>query len=262
VLGETERFRRSLAYSRPMVEQQAVAARLRAADGRWNTVCGVFRTWRDETLVTQAFMDWHHIDQATDPGRKGTGALVVTAIREDEEAGDQFQVEHVLRVCAAEHGRRRRAEAISRTGEQWMADLVVVDEPWFWARTGEQVQTNDGDPHATHGGVDFVRLLTPSTVPVGFDLTPTAATETVAGRVCDVVAAIPREIGPSDFSVPGADAFGMISGGRDFQLCLDRQTSTLMRVTKFVGGEPAEIAEFLEIAFDEPLEQGLFRPLI
>jgi hypothetical protein len=106
-----------------------------------------------------------------------------------------------------------------------------------------------------------VRLLTPSTVPFGFDLTSTAATETVAGRVCDVVAAIPWEIGPSDFSVRGAEAFGMISGGRDFQICLDRQTSTLMRVTKFVGGEPAEIAEFLEIAFDEPLEQGLFRPL-
>jgi len=244
-----------------MVEQQAVAGRLRAADGQWSTVRGVFRTWRDQALVAQAFMDWHHIDQGAGTGQSGPGPFVVTAVREGEGATDESRVEHVLRVCAADQGRRCRAEAISRTGDQWMADLVVVDEPWFWARTGEQVQTNDGDPRATHGGVDFVRLLTPSTVPVGFDLTATAATETVAGRVCDVVAATPREIDPSDFSIPGAEAFGMISGGRDFQLCLDRQTSTLMRVTKFIDGDPAEVAEFLEIAFDKPLEQGLFRPL-
>lgn len=83
-----------------------------------------------------------------------------------------------------------------------MADLVVVDEPWFWARTGERVQTNDGNPRAAHGETDFVCLLMPSAVPAGFELTATTATETVAGRVCDVVAAIPRKIDPSDSSIP------------------------------------------------------------
>jgi len=243
-----------------MVEQQVLAARLRAADRRWSTVCGVFRTWRDRTLVTQAFMDWHHINQAPVTKQNGAGSFVGTAVREDEGAGGESRVEHVLRVWAADHGRLRRAEAISRSGESWMADLVVIDEPWFWARTGQQVQTNDGSTHATHGGADFVRL-TPSAVPAGFDLTAMAATETVAGRDCDVVAAIPREVDSYDFCIPEAEAFGMISGGRYFLLFLDRQTSTLMRVTKFVDGEPAEVAEFLEIAFDKPLEPGLFRPL-
>lgn len=249
-------------YPRVMVDQQGLAARLRAADSRWTTVRGTFRTWRNQTLVTQAFRDWHHIDQAADTEQGGPGSrIVVTAVREDQGAADESRVEHVLRVCAADHGRRRRAETISRTGERWMADLVIIDGPWFWARTGEQVRTNDGDPHVAHGGTDFVCLLTPAAVPDGFLLTATTATETVARRVCDVVVARPREIDPFDSSIPEAEAFGMISGGRDFRLCLDQQTSTLMRVTKLVAGEPAEIAEFLDITFDEPLDPGLFQPL-
>ncbi|MCA1983849.1 hypothetical protein [Nocardioides nematodiphilus] len=244
-----------------MVEQEAVAARLRAADGRWSTVRGVFRTWRDQALVTQAFMDWHHIDEAADTGQNGATSFVVTAGREDQGAGDESGVEHVLRVCAAEHGRRRRAEAISRTGEQWMADVVVVDEPWFWARKDDDVLTNDGDPRSTHGGADFVLLLRPNAVPDGFDLSATGTTETVAGRLCDLVVATPKDPAAYDETLPGAEVFDMTSGGRDFMLCVDQQTSTLMRIAKLVGGEPAEIVEYLDIAFDEPVGEGIFGPL-
>lgn len=244
-----------------MVDQEEIAARLRAAASGWTTVRGTFRTWRDRTLATRAFMTWHDIDPETLQGRS-PGSIVVTAVREDAGGSDGSRVEHVLRVYAADHGRRRRAEAISRTAaEQWMPDLVVVDEPWFWARTGDHVQTNGGNPRSTHGGTDFVLLLAPSEVPSGFDLTATAATETVAGRECDVVVAVPWEIAPS-VTIPEAEVFGMVSGGREYRLCLDRQTSTLMRVTKIVDGEPAEIAEFLDITFDEPLDEGLFQPLI
>lgn len=168
-------------------------------------------------------------------------------------------MEAVLQVYAAERGLRRRAEALCRTGEEWLPDLVVVDEPWFWARTGDQVHTNGGDPDHEHGGTDFVLLLTPAEVPDGFDLTATGATETVAGRPCAVVVATVRDTDPST-RAPESEVFGMISGGRDFRLHLDQETSTLLRVTKLVDGEVAEVVEFLDLAFDEPIAEDLFRP--
>jgi hypothetical protein len=222
----------------------------------------MFRTWRCSELTTRAFKDWHHPEQPTASSYgPSASSLVVTAVGTNGDVSDESHVEHVLRVCAADNGRQRRAETVSRTGEEWMPDLVVVDEPWFWARLHGDVQTNDGDPRAAHGGADFVLLLRPTTVPDGFDLSATGATEIVAGRLCDVVIATPKDGGAHDWTPPGAEVFDMISGGRDFRLCVDRRTSTLMRVTKLVGGEPAEIVEYLDIAFDESVDPGLFQPL-
>lgn len=172
---------------------------------------------------------------------------------------ERLPVEGVLQVYAAERGLRRRAEALSRAGEEWLPELVVVDGPWFWVRTGDQVHTNGVDPDHEHGGTDFVLLLRPAEVPDGFDLTATGATETVAGRPCDVVVATLRDSDPV-METPESEVFGMISGGQDFRLHLDQQTSTLLRVTKLVDGEAAEVAEFLDIAFDEPVVEDLFRP--
>lgn len=248
-------------YHRIVAEQEEIVGRLRSAHRRWTTVRGTFRTWRSDPLTTRAFREWHHLDESAGNSQgPAASPFVVTAVGTGGEASDESHIEHVLRISAAETGRQRRAETMSRNGEEWMPDLVVVDGPWFWAGRGDDVQTNDGDPHATHGGADFVLLLKPTTVPDGFDLSPTGATETVAGRPCDVVVATPQDGGADDWPRPGAEVFGMISGGRDFRLSVDRQTSTLMRVTKLVGGEPAEIVEFLDIAFDEPVSQGLFGP--
>ncbi|WGL52973.1 hypothetical protein P5P86_03915 [Nocardioides sp. BP30] len=245
-----------------MAEQEELAERLQTAHNRWTTVRGTFRTWRHGELTTRAFRDWHHLDEpAGSRHSPAASTLVVTAVRTDGEANLESQVEHVLRVCAADNGRQRRAEAISRTGEEWLPDLVVVDEPWFWTRKGRVVQTNDGNPDSTHGGADFVLLLRPHAVPDGFDLSATGAIETVAGRPCDVVVATPKDGDAHEGRLPGAEFFDMISGGRDFRLCVDQETSTLMRITKLVGGEPAEIIEYLDITFDEPVSEGTFGPL-
>lgn len=243
-----------------MLEQDDLAARLRAADSRWSTVSGTFRTWRHVALANRAFKDRHGLDESAATGRSRSVAAPARNVVGTTQEPPVEHIEHVLRVHAAERGRRRRAEALSRTGEAWMADLVVIDDKWFWTRAGDRLQTNHGDPHSTHGGADFILLLTPTAVPDGFDLTSTEETETVAGRSCDVVVATPKERDPYGHT-PGAEVFDMVSGGREFRLHLDQRTSTLMRATKLVDGEQAEIVEFLDIAFDEPLDQRLFQPL-
>lgn len=229
-----------------MAGAEDLAARLRAAGAGWRTASGTFRTWRDPELATRAFLERH----------AGRGR-VATAVSDVEL---ESPIEHILRVHAADGGRRRRAEALSRVGERWLDELVVVDEPWFWARTGDRLVTNDGDPSSTHGGADFVLLLTPAEVPAGFELARTDETDTVAGRACDVVVAVPKEPDPYGLT-PGAEVFDMVSGGHEFHLHVDRETSTLLRVTKLVEGAPAEVAEFLDIAFDGPVDDRLFQPL-
>ena len=80
----------------------------------------------------------------------------------DESTGDDDAddtVEDVLAVAFDAHGRRRRASTVFRRREEWLPDLVVIDGPSFWARTGKILQTNGGDERHTHGGTDIVNLL-------------------------------------------------------------------------------------------------------
>jgi len=141
-----------------------------------------------------------------------------------------------------------------------MVDVVVVDGTTFWARTGDTIQTNGGDPHSEHGGADFIRLLTPDKVPDGYDLTMADDREVVAGRQCDVVLAVAKAPDPYG-ETPGSEVFDMICGGDSFRLSVDQELGILMRVTKLVDGQQAEICEFLEIAVDETLDERLFDSL-
>jgi hypothetical protein len=245
-----------------MVQQDDLATRLRAAGDRWSTMRGIYRTWRNPALTTAAFRERHHTGRSAEDEASAGASGVITAVRIDaDEASDRDPtITHVVRVWAVDGGRRRRVEVVSRTAEQWMPDLLVIDEPWFWARSGPDLVTNDGNPRSTHGGADFVVLLSPVAVAEGYDLTTESTTESVAGRLCDVVFARPKKNDTGVF-LPESEVFDMISGGREFRLCIDRSTSTLLRVTKMVHGQPAEIVEFLEASFDDPLDHDLFLPL-
>jgi hypothetical protein len=105
-----------------------------------------------------------------------------------------------------------------------------------------------------------VKLLLPSSVADGYDLTPLDEQEQAASRTCAIATAIPRQPDPYGHT-PGSEVFDMITGGTLFRLSVDLDTGVLVRVVKLVGGVEAEICEFLDITFDEPLDEGLFTPL-
>jgi hypothetical protein len=240
-----------------VTDNDNLADRLRAAGQQWTTVRGVVRQWRRQELVDIGF---HRRGDAT--AAAGIESATLTAQLADDPtedpSGEAFEA--VLRVAATDSGERRRAEAISRVGEEWMADVVVINGPTFWARTGDVIQTNGGDRYSHHGGADFIRLLSPSEVPDGFDLTSLAESETVAGRLCDVVLAVSKAPDPYG-ETPESEAFDMISGGDSFRLSVDHERGILMRAVKLVDGQQAELCEFLEIEVDETLDDGLFQPL-
>jgi hypothetical protein len=211
------------------------------------------RHWRRHDLVTIAFH--RHVGALRAAGQ----ALSATVVAAGGEPGDDLIRESVLVVAADRDGRRRRADAVSRRGEEWQPDTLVIDGDTYWARTGTVVTTNHGDPRSSHGGADIIRLLLPSGVPAGFDLAPSGEVEQVAGRTCAVATAAPREADPFG-RTPGAEVLHMIAGGTDFRFSIDLGTGVLLKVVKFVDGETAEICEFTGIAFNEPLGDDRFAP--
>lgn len=239
-----------------MVTKEHLVSLLRGADTAWDTVQGVTRQWRRQSLVTVAFERQMAAAEAA-----GRSTATFTATRVDGVDDDDPIIESVLRVAADSRGKRRRIDAISRHGEEWQADTVVVDGDTFWARTGGSVVTNGGDPNYSHGGTEIVDLLLPSAVPTWFDVAPTDEQELVADRPCAVATASPREIDPHGMS-PGSEMFDMIAGGTEFRLSIDLHTGILLRVIKLVDNELAELCEFTEITLNAPLDAALFAPLL
>jgi hypothetical protein len=171
-------------------------------------------------------------------------------------------IETVLAVAADHLHRRRRAELVSGRGEEIRADLVVVDGDTFWARTGDDVLTNHGNPNTSHGGADIIdALLCPGYVPALFSLTLRGHAQ-LAGRSCIELDAGPRTDVPDHerYNWP-APPFGMIAGGDRFRLAIDVSTGIIVRASKFVDGALAEVTEWQELRLELALSASLFAPL-
>jgi len=240
-----------------VLTREQVIVLLGQADTAWRSVRAVARQWQRHDLVTAAF-EQHAAALAGNPD------VTVFSLRAgDDEPDPDPIIELVLAVATDQRGRRRRADVLSRRGDSWLFDTLVVDGDSFWARTGGAVQSNGGSPASGHGGADIVDLLMPGAVPAGFDLAASGQEEVVAGRRCAVVEATPRPFEPYSFGrIRGSEAFHMIAGGTDFRLSVDLDTGVLLRVVKFVAGETAEVCEFTSIAFDEELDDAMFAPLV
>jgi hypothetical protein len=250
--GSRLRGTRSNNVGRVLTRDELVA-RLRAADEAWSTVRGVVRHWRNQELTNAAFHE--HFERL-----KSGGTLTWSIAFSNDDRDNDPIVEAVYAVAFDSGGRRRRAVVTSRRNEEWLPDKVVIDGAHWWARTGDSITTNGGDERYQMGGADMVALLLPSDVLAGFDVQPAADYETVAGRSCQIARAVRRSHDPNGYR-PGSRVFDMIEGGDHFRLSVDGETGVLLRVLKEFGGQAAEIVEFSEITFDEPLDDGLFAPL-
>ena len=190
---------------------------------------------------------------------ESNGGVIFAVAESDVEP--ERELESILRVAAEAQATRRRIEVISRSdSENWMPQTVVIDGNTYWARTGTSVTTNGGNPNMTIGaGTEILGLLVPNTWVFSLDLQATKLIETVAARDCLVADARPLARPDAFDRVPAS--IGMIFGGDAFRLSIDAARGTVLRAVKFVNHEPAEICEFIEIAFDEVLAADSFTEL-
>jgi len=199
-----------------------------AAD-RWTTVHGVVREWRDQTLVNRAFERKHQLP-----------AMRATLVGATPPVSETF-----ARVWfARDRARVERGEHVH----------VVNGDQWWTFSPEAGAITNARERKTTSGGSEARALLEPAPILGRFDFHVHDAIE-VAGRVCLRVTARRRPPAPMEFDYP---PFGMISGGDDFELAVDRERGVLLSVTKVVDDEAAEIRAFTEITFDEPIDDSVF----
>jgi hypothetical protein len=156
-----------------VLRQEQVIVLLGQADLGWRSVRAVARQWQRHDLVTAAFNQHFVAVAAAQP-------TAVYSVQVNGREADPI-IELVLAVATDQHGRRRRADVLSRRGESWPFDTLVVNGDSFWARNGSTVQSNDGNPASGHGGADIVNLLMPSAVPAGFEVAATARTRSSPG---------------------------------------------------------------------------------
>jgi len=121
----------------------------------------------------------------------------------------------------------------------------------LWVRMGEW-GTIEQDVEGAEGEVgEHGAVLNPLGLAPGLEFELLGA-GVVAGREGTRVRATPRE---SDEHF----GFGLGAAGADeFELVVDRERGILLRSEARLRGEPFEIVEVAEVAFDEPLERGLF----
>ncbi|MCA0144102.1 hypothetical protein [Blastococcus sp. LR1] len=221
------------------------------ADSSWTTARGVWRHWRRHDLVLLAF-DQHFARLAA------SGSAVWESPTLPSEGSRPAVVEALRTVTVDRNGTRVRVERLSSQGDDTPPDLLVLDGPIFWVRTGPKVSTNVGDPGLSHGGAEALALLRPGRLPKLFELRPVSRSR-VAGRHCYTVTLVPRaETQDQD---PAANALGMIAGGDEFVLEVDVLTGLVLRATKIVDGLSAEIHEWLSLELDVPVADSDFAPL-
>lgn len=245
--------------------ERSLAERLASAGTTWVGAEGTWRHWRRQDLVVRAFE--RHFERLRAAGGP-QWAVYLSAdgeVNEDDGSGtSEFDgdpiIESIWSVATDRPGRRMRVRLQSWHGEELRPDSVLWIGNTFWARSGADVLTNDGNVDYGHGGDEVLALLEPDYVAALYDLT-VLGVSTVAGRSCTQVAARERAgVTDADRCPFRGDHFGMIAGGEDFVLDIDGERGILLRAAKLVDGEVAEIMEWTALTLDGPLDDALFVP--
>jgi hypothetical protein len=214
---------------------------LYGARGRWSSVRLTVRDWSHNERSRAAFE--RRIE--TMERRGGTSSRVSFYAPGSSDPPETS--EHVTRIWI--DGDRSRVESDREQGPT----AVVHDGGTWWLTTPHQNLTNAGDAnHHAGRGDDVEQMLDPSALSAAFELVPGAGRE-VAGREGIAVRAIPRDV---DHHLP---FFWQLLGADEIELVVDRERGVVLRTESRLAGEPYQVREIVEIAFDDEFPDELFR---
>lgn len=215
--------------------------RLHDADESWQTIHARVREWKNQGLVTEAFLaaaEQSHGSSIAGPTVRATGPPPPA------ETGCEIWV------------RRPGDVRVERSGDDVRSGLLVRNGGTWWClQSGGGTMTNGGDPHYGCGGDEVRALLQPSRE-LGRFRWELAGETSVGGRACLQATAVRRDVVDE---LPFPSPFGMIHGGTVFSVAVDVERGVILRVEKMVRDQPAELLELTDVTFDAPLDDDLFR---
>jgi hypothetical protein len=214
--------------------------------GSFSTIHATFRVWRHSERAMAAFRA-----AAEEDKRRGASIQTVTLRGRGEEPSERVETFCIWRsggrVREEQHGGPRDGYYGVRDGELWwswderMGAASNEDDPSVGSRIGEQLSVML-DPTPLLGALQF-RVLGRSQV---------------AGRPAILAEAVPRASDPR--RAPRAFELHQLGNGADrYQLEVDAQRGVLLRAVALREGEPFHEITTVEIAFDEPIDDQLFR---
>ena len=209
---------------------------------RFRTVRATIRQWEDRDAAERAMVGDGRAMGRRKPGTPAAGPRVW---------------ETDLRVWLDGPG-RARVETTRRRDGRTESSLVVADGDRWWERD-HQGHVQEGGPGSEAGRsgpylTDVERHFVPASLReffVPLALEPAGPVRT-AGRDCVRVRAVPR---------PGVLLWSrwLPDGADEYELHADPERGVVLYVAGKVGGRVFEADEVTEVAFDEPLDPGLFR---
>jgi outer membrane lipoprotein-sorting protein len=213
------------------------------ARGRWRTLRATTYGWGHHERARAAFQRY---SEQRD-GSQG-GGVIGTMVREGP--APPVASEHLSRVWIDRVGEQERSETDGEGGGRLN---VRSGSTWWSFRPETGVVLKRAEPGV--GGPctdDLGALLDPSFMLADFEFVITG-TGHQAGRPVLLVSALPRPY----VSRRGVPAH-VFPGAEEVLLAVDAERGLLLRREARLAGEPFSVGEFVEIAFDEELDDDLF----
>ncbi len=209
-------------------------------------VHGAHRSFTTVRLEAREWRHNHRLHAAYARAAERAGANAATIAFGGQEVPEETEV--VVRGWFEQPNRVR--EEREEAGHHYAA---VANGSRWWQRMPAWATTSaEGDGWATGQVGHTIRpLLDPWHSLAGLELTLEDSTR-IAGRDVVVVGATARphpHIGGSEPLAHGADRH---------ELAFDGERGVLLRSRSFFDGEPFSVVEILDVAFDEPLPDGVF----
>ena len=209
-----------------------------AAPESFDTLRATIRHWQDTELQEEAL----EREMTRSEERGDSSNMVVIGVSDGEEPNES---EQTVRLWLERPGRVREELG----GEYSQTRVLNGQKLWVRASALGVIEQDVGGDSGFSG--HHAILFSPLMIPAGAEV-ELGGPSTVAGRAGIAVHASPRK----KVEVIG---LGLGAGGADeFELVVDSERGILLRIEARLGGAPFDIVEFVEIAFDEQLDPGLF----
>jgi hypothetical protein len=214
--------------------------------GSFRTIRVTFRVWRHSERSGAAFRS-----AAEERGRRGASIQTVTLRGRGDEPCERVETFRIWRsggrIREEQHGGSRDGYYGVRHGELW----------WSWDET-MGAASNEDDPSVGSGIGEQLSVMLDPTPLLGALQFSVVGRSQVAGRPAIMAEAVARESDPR--RRPRAFELHQLGRGADrYQLAVDAQRGVLLRAVALREGEPFQEITTVEIAFDELLDEQLFR---
>jgi hypothetical protein len=216
---------------------------MQGAHRSFRTLRGELRFWNHARRHYEAFQRQYG-DHALEIGLVSTG--------EGSDEPIPVETEDRARIWLARPDRLREELTSGHGDRATVSTLVHVGATWWSYNPGSGAMTNDGDPGSQHGSRLQRALVDPAELLPWREL-EIAGPAVHAGRPVIRVTSRPS---PRDTFLP--DVRG-ISGEWPEEYLVDAERGILLRIATFIDGEPFAVAEFTSVAFDEEIDEELFR---